>query len=83
MIYTRYKNIPNFVEDKNFRYICQRLARKKRMEKTGLLLVEPKQELWVPHDGIWSFRRARSSEFFFIQHHNSFILPVIHHYFFV
>jgi len=30
---TRYKNIPNFAEDKNFRYICQRLARKKTNEK--------------------------------------------------
>jgi len=29
------------------------------MERTGLLLVESKQELWVSHDGSWSFRRAR------------------------
>jgi len=29
------------------------------MERTGILPVESKQELWVSHDGNWSFRRAK------------------------
>jgi len=29
------------------------------MERTGLLQGKSKQELWVSHDGSWSFRRAR------------------------
>ena len=32
------------------------------MGKTGLLPVEPKQELWVSHDGSRSFRRARVTD---------------------
>jgi len=34
-------------------------VRKKTDGKTGLLFVEPKQELWVSRDGSRSFRRAR------------------------
>ena len=60
LFFYQYLNPNGFgsVKDKKFHYICQRLVRKKMNGKTGLLLVEPKLELWFSHNGSRNFRRA-------------------------